>query len=314
VLVVATLGLFAVWSNSFIAMSYLLGSDAAPQRLDWVALTVARMLPAGLICAGYCLLFRRSESSKLLRHHWRRLLLCAACVVPGYNFALYYGQQQAVPAPIASLITTLVPLFVMILAVSFLGERVSSGRLAGFAVAVAGTAVIALARMEEIGGAYPAIVAVVVLAPLSWSCYSVLSKPLAGRCSPVVWTYLATAIGAAFLLPLLPQSARGQWAALDLRGWGALLYLSLPCTVLGFAVWTWLLRHLPASVVGFTVFLNPPLTALSKWILASLFPETFLFTIRTQEWVGGTITLAGLALALGGSRRIALYFGRAWKR
>ena len=38
-LVVAALGLFLVWSNSFIAISYLLGADKAAARLDWRALT-----------------------------------------------------------------------------------------------------------------------------------------------------------------------------------------------------------------------------------------------------------------------------------
>ena len=68
--------------------------------------------------------------------------------------------------------------------------------------------------------------------------------------------------------------------------------------VIYFAVWTWLLRHLPASTVGFTVFLNPPLTTTSKFLLATLAPATFFFTIRPQEWIGGLMTLSGLAVAV----------------
>jgi drug/metabolite transporter (DMT)-like permease len=83
------------------------------------------------------------------------------------------------------------------------------------------------------------------------------------------------------------------------------LYLALPCTVGGFALWTWLLRHLPASTVGFTVFLNPPLTTASKAVLAVLAPATFAFTITGREWLGGGLALGGLAVALGrvGARR-----------
>ena len=73
--------------------------------------------------------------------------------------------------------------------------------------------------------------------------------------------------------------------------------------MLGFAVWTWLLKHLPASTVGFTVFLNPPLTTTSKFLLASFFPATFLFVISPREWLGGAITLAGLAVAVYTRRR-----------
>ena len=62
---------------------------------------------------------------------------------------------------------------------------------------------------------------------------------------------------------------------------------------------TWLLQRLPATAVGFTVFLNPPLTTLSKWALAGLFPAVFTFTIVSREWVGGLVTLLGMGVALG---------------
>jgi drug/metabolite transporter (DMT)-like permease len=303
VLVVSALGLFAVWSNSFIAIGYLLGSDDVAPRFDWVALTVARFLPAAILCAIYCFGFRRVESLALLRAEWPRLLFCGFFAVPGYNLALYYGQQHGVPAPVASLTTTLVPLFVMILAALFLGERPTSRRLFGFAVATAGMVSIGLAKQGADGGSYAVLVAITALAPLSWSIYSVVSKPMAGRVSPIVWTYLATCLGTLQVLPLLPGATWRQWAALDRTGWTALLYLSLPCTVLGFAVWTWLLRHLPASSVGFTVFLNPPLTTTSKYVAATLLPATFAFTIAPGEWVGGMLTLLGVAIAVYSPRR-----------
>ena len=303
VLIGSALLLFGFWSNSFIAISYLLGRDGAAARFDWVGLTVARFLTAGLPCAIYCLAYRRAESVTILRAEWSRLLVCGFFAVPGYNLALYYGQQHGVPAPIASLTTTLVPLFVMLLAAAFLGERLTSRRLTGFAVAAAGMAVISMANKRGVELHYPVLIAITALAPLSWSIYSVVSKPITGRVSPIVWTYLATMIGAAMTLPMLPGSTWRQWSQLDAAGWGALLYLAIPCTVMGFAVWTWLLRHLPASTVGFTVFFNPPLTTTSKYILAALVPTTFAFTIVAQEWLGGALTLVGMGIAVYNPRR-----------
>jgi drug/metabolite transporter (DMT)-like permease len=298
VLVLAALGLFAVWSNSFIAIGYLLGSDGIERRFDWVGLTVARFVVAAVPCAIYLALFRREESRELLRRYWKRLLVCGVFMVPGYNLALYFGQQYGVSAPVASLTTALVPLFVMILAAIFLGERLTTRRVLGFAVAAAGMALISLARTADGGGTYPLLVAITAFAPLSWSIYSVISKPMSRRVSPLVWSYLGTCLGTVLVLPLLPGSTWRQWAALDGPGWLALLYLSIPCTVLGFAVWTWLLRHLPASSVGFTVFLNPPLTTLSKYLLAALAPTVFVFSIAGQEWAGGALTLLGLGIAV----------------
>jgi O-acetylserine/cysteine efflux transporter len=191
----------------------------------------------------------------------------------------------------------------MLLAAAFLGERLTSRRVFGFAVAAVGMVVISFANKGGVELRYPVLIAITALAPLSWSIYSVVSKPMTGRVSPVVWTYLATTIGAAMMLPALPGSTWRQGSSLDATGWGALLYLAIPCTVLGFAVWTWLLRYLPASTVGFTVFLNPPLTTTSKYLLAMLVPATFAFTIVPQEWLGGALTLVGMGIAVYVPRR-----------
>lgn len=298
-LTLATLGLFLVWSNSFIAISFLLGGDRSAPRLDWVGLTVARFLPAALVCGIYCLGFHRTESLTIARRHWRRLLASAFMAVPGYNLALYYGQQHGVPAPIASLTTTLLPLMVMILAAAFLHEPLTRNRVLGFVVAGTGMGLVAMARRTEMGAAYPLTVAVTALAPLCWSTYTVLSKPLAHRVPPLLWTYLSVTLGGVLVLPLLPGSVWGQCRALDPAGWASVLYLTFPCTVLGFAVWTWLLRHLPASSVGFTVFLNPPLTTLSKLALAALAPAVFVFHVVPQELAGGVVALIGLLIAIG---------------
>lgn len=298
VLATAALGLFAVWSNSFIAIGYLLGGERAEARFDWRGLTVARFVTASVVCGGYCLVARRRESVALIRRQWPRLILCGLLVVPGYNFSLYFGQQHGVPAPIASLTTALVPLFVMMLAAAFLGESLTARRVVGFGVAMVGMVLVATAKESAaVVGSYAALVAVTALAPLSWSIYSVVSKPMVGEASPIVWTYLATSTGALATVPLLPATW-ADWAALDVRGWAALAYLAVPCTVLGFAVWTWLLRHMPASAVGFTVFFNPPLTTLSKYLLAAALPAAFLFDVRAQEWLGGGLALLGMAIAL----------------
>lgn len=302
-LLVCTLLLFVVWSNSFIAISFLLGRDGAPARFDWVGLTVARFLLAAAVCAAYCVAFRARESLSLLRREWPRLLACGFLAVPAYNFSLYYGQQHGVPAPIASLTTTLVPLFVMLLAALTLGERLTRRRVAGFGVAAMGMLVISSAKKLEAGFAYPLLIGITALAPLSWSIFSVISKPVMKSASPLLWTYLAVSLGGLLVLPLLPAGAGQQWAALDGTGWAALAYLSIPCTVLGFALWTWLLRHLPASTVGFTVFLNPPLTTTSKFVLATLLPATFAFSVQPREWLGGLLTLSGMAIAVSPRRR-----------
>jgi drug/metabolite transporter (DMT)-like permease len=299
----AALGLFLLWSNSFIAISYLLGGDRTEAQFTWVGLTAARFLLIAPICAVYCLVRRRREAVRILRAHPRRLLASGLLAVPGYNLALYYGQGHGIPAPIASLTTALLPLMVIVLAGVFLHERITRRHLAGFGISVLGMGIVASAGKGTMGHAYPLLVVITALAPLSWSLYSVLARPLAGRVDSLVWTYLAITVGSVFLLPLLPGPVWRQWTALSGPGWVALVYLSLPCTVLGFAVWTWLLKHLPASTVGLTVFLNPPLTTVSKLALGALVPSVFVFSVGGRDILGGTLALVGLGIAVLPIRR-----------
>lgn len=286
--------LFTIWSASFIAIEELVTEG----RFDWLSLTVARFAPVAVLCGTYLLWKRRRETIDVLRRHWWRVSLCGLFAVPGYNFALYSGQQQRVPAPVASLITALAPLFLMILSALFLAERITARRVVGFLISVGGLTLIARAR--DTGGEvpYPALIALTTLAPLSWSCHSVLTKPVANRVSPLVWTYLAVVIGTVPLLPLLPFAGLPEMAALDAAGWGFLGYLSLLCTVVGFALWTWLLSRVRASTMGFTIFLNPPLTTAYKYVLAAALPAVFAFTVAPEEVLGGLVVLAGLGVAV----------------
>jgi O-acetylserine/cysteine efflux transporter len=289
-----------VWSNSFVAMGFLLGGDRAPQRLDWIDLTALRFSIAGSVAGLFCVGRRWRESRAIVARFPVRLALCAVLAVPTYNFALYYAREHGVSPPIASLTTALVPLFVMLLSAAFLAEKLTGRRTLGLAIACAGMLVIATSH-GELDPRYPWMIALATVAPLSWSIYSVASKPVAARASPLSWSYLSLALGALFVVPVLPR-AWPKLVALDGPGWFALLYLAIPCAVIGNAVWTWLLRHMPASALGFTVFLNPPLTTLSKSILAAALPATFVFSVVLREWVGAGVVLVGLAVGLSGYR------------
>jgi len=261
-------------------------------------LSVARFAPAAPLCALYCLTLKRRESIDILKTHWPRIATSGLLAVPFYNLPLYFGQQHGVPAPVASLTTALLPLFVLILAALFLGERLTCRRLVAFGIALVGLVLIGLSRpSSDLPGGYGSVLMITALAPFSWSVYSILSKPVSKQVPPLLWTYLCIIVGSLPLLVLLPWAGGPEILALTSSGWLALLHLSLLCTVLGYAVWTWLLGRLPASVVGFTAFLNPPMTTASKIVLAVLWPTLFTLRMSPLEWLGGGLALSGLILA-----------------
>ncbi len=303
-LAVVTLLLFLLWSNSFVAMSWVLGSEHAPARLDWVGLTSARYLPVTLSASLYLLLFRREQTSKVLRTHFVRGLIAGLLAVPTYSFALYWGIAQGIPAPIASLLTALSPLYLLILGALFLGEPLTRWKVGGFAVSFVGLILVAAARGGlTLQGLAP--VAIAATAPLSWALQTALSKPISRQVPADVWTATYLVLGGVPLLLGLPWLGGEQVLALDLSGWAAVSYLSFGCTILGFALWSWLLVHVPASSLGFTVFLNPPLALLSQLALSRLFPGSFVFALRPGELAGCAVVLVGLGVALRRPKLVA---------
>ncbi|MEO8276468.1 MAG: DMT family transporter [Thermoanaerobaculia bacterium] len=314
------LALFLVWSNSFVAASYLLGGEHVPAQLDWASLSTARFTLLAPICLIYSFFFRRRQSLDLLRRFPLRTPISALLAVPAYNLALYYGQQHGIPPPVAALASALTPLFLLLFSAVALGEPFTARKGAAFAVAISGLFIIALSRGGFAGlPTFGLMLAITAIAPISWSAHTVLSKSVvdgskpargAGEASATMsgargprgsaldWTYLTMGLGSLPLVALFPWHGAPELAHLHAGGWVALLHLSVLSALIGYAVWSWLLERLPASTVAFFVFLNPPLTLISKFLLAAALPAIFVFHLNGQELAGSALALAGLAIAI----------------
>ena len=287
--------LFVIWGNSFLAIDALLAQPGRIGPFQWQELVVARFLPVMLICLGYCLGFRFHESLALLRRHGLRLLIMGLLSVEGYNCFLYYGQQHGIAPAIAALTISLNPLFMMALGSIILGERLTSRRWLGFFISLGGLVMVSLGKGGG-GVTYPLLVAVTAVAPLSWVFYSILGKPIHEEGSPLLATFLSLILGSLPLLLGLSPRLLGKAWGMSLGQWGLLGFLSILCTIVGFALWNWLLKHLPASTVGFTVFLNPPLATLFSYLFLGKIPAAL-------QILGGAVLLAGIFLALTGKQR-----------
>ncbi|HET9766095.1 MAG TPA: EamA family transporter [Thermoanaerobaculia bacterium] len=315
------LGTFVIWSNSFLAARLLVGEQVpAAERLEPLAFVVARFLPVLLVTWPWLLASRprRREVARLLREHGGLILLLGALSIWTYNLPFAFGQRL-VPPGAASLIITLNPVLTFVLAVLLRQERFSTSRAIGLALAFAGVwQVVVYGAGRDLHGAFVTAALVLTLSPLSWSLYTVGAKRLLGDAgnggdadgggggdigsgsgpSPVVVTYLTLAIGA---LPTLPlafahrglRAAVAHWTA---ERWVAALFLGLACTLLGYTLWNFALKRLPATHVTAFVFLNPPLALLFEWLWFGSVPSWGLL-------LGGAFVLVGVYLCIGDFRR-----------
>jgi len=243
-------------SNTLWGASWVV-SKLALQELAPLQLAAWRMIVAGMVLLP--VVAWHAQRGNLPRTVWPLLaLLGLGGAVLSKWFALW-GVERSTAAN-AGLLMATEPAFTILLAALALRERLTPPRFASLALGAAGTYLIVFQKTgwPTLSGATVAGDAVFLVALVLEAAYSVGSKPLSRRHPPL-------AIAAASLVAALPvwipiaawSIADTGWPALSATGWAAVAYLSLGCTVFGYVVWVFALRHLDAGPVSLTVFLQP---------------------------------------------------------
>jgi O-acetylserine/cysteine efflux transporter len=202
------------------------------------------------------------------------------------------------PASDISLIATTSPLWIALLARTWLGERVGGRGWAGFALAILGLGLIFWPQGD--GGTFgwqrPVGNAIFLVNGFAWACYNVLGKELMARRDPLPAIAAAGLVGTAGLVPF----AVGEWLfgrtpQLTVVGVAAVAYTGLLVTVLGFLVLFWAYRRASAAQVAITMYLQPLAGVLLAWQLLGE-PLGALFLL------GSALVLAGVTLVTGAGR------------
>ena len=276
----ALLGVVVVWGVAFSGIKILL-RDIGPYSLTW-----ARLVMAGLAYT-VVLPFMPKRVSQREPGDVLRLVLLGVFGAAGYHLAVNWGEQY-VSAGLASLLVACMPAMVAVLAAIFLREHLSRRGIAGLVVAFAGVTVLALSGEGALEARSIAGVLVTLLAPISWSIYTIISKPLAARYDGVRLNVVGAWVGVGVVLPFAATDLH-ELTRLDAGGWLWMLYLGSFSTAGSYIVYAWALSRLPATVVASFVQLVPATSLLSAWILLDEVPAPTAF-------IGGVLVVLGVAL------------------
>ncbi len=205
-------------------------------------------------------------------------------------FLLFTGIALGMPPGLASLVIQLQAFFTIGLARVLLGEHARANQLLGAAIALAGMGVVA-AHMDQPGTLLG--LALVIASGVSWACANIVVKRV-GRADALglaVWgsvvacVPLAVATVAVEGWPAVHATLRGMgWAS-----WAAVLFQSYPNTLLGFGVWSLLMRRYTAAQVAPYSLLVPVVgMGCAALVLGEPLPG--------WKFVAGALVLGGLAL------------------
>lgn len=254
---------------------------------------VIRYVPIALV---WIVVLAMTGGWRIARSDWPRLLVVSLVGLFGYAAASMYGFAH-VPAGIGGLVYATQPLFIALLAVAMLGERLTLSIVFGLILAILGTVLLLWNDLANIDldQSYLMGVLLILLACFAWAFYSIPGKAIFLRYGPVPITAMSTIIATLPMLALASPHTIDTLHAMTLRQWLEVLYLASCSTFLAMLTWTYASAKLPATTTGAFLYLIPVIAVLAGVLVLG----------ETVTWLtalGGLFIIFGVAIAQFGPR------------
>ena len=270
------------WSGSWIT-GKLAVAGAPPLEIS-----TARFVIAAVVLAAIALATR----TDLGRGNLWPIVLAGFLGYCAYNAFVFVGLTMAPASDGALIVPTTIPVLTA-LAATFIGERLTTMKVAGFALASIGVALVIAAGQtaDEISNRRLFGDVLMVLGAVCWAAYTVLGTITMRTRSPLAVVTIAAPIGALCLVPLgFLEHGYADVTAWSLSVWLNVLYLALIGSVASFILFYWVVRRVGAGVAAMTSYLVPVLTLAMAVVLLGDRPQPL-------QLVGGVVILAGVRLA-----------------
>ncbi len=253
----------AIWSGNFIVARGLAGS------MPPVHLSFYRWLVAVAVVLPFAVRALRAEWH-VMRKHKIYLAFISLLGISLFNTLIYYAGQTTTAINL-SLISITAPMFMIGLSSVFLRERIVLQTLMGLAIVVVGILVlITRGHIENLFHlSFVAGDALMLLAALSFSVYSILlrRKPFAG--SMVAFQWCTFFLGELFLTPVYVWDIvyGGGYKPLSLNAIGGILYIGIFASFVSFTLWNKALQTIGATKTAMMYYTLPVFSAISASFL-----------------------------------------------
>ena len=230
------------------------------------------------------LYFNLSSRTKITRKELPWLFLLGIIGFSLYNVLLNIGETM-VSGAIASFIASQIPVVTILLATVFLRERLTKLAWGGLCVSSLGIVLIAFGESKQMGHFNIGIL-FVIASVCCGGLYSVLQKPLLKRMQAIELTAWAMWLGTLSLMGFAPTVIHQVMAQHSLWHFFWPVFLGVGPGVIGFACWSYGLKHFPATKAASFLFAMPIIATLMGWLLLSDIPT----------WIslaGGLVALSG---------------------
>lgn len=263
---------YLFWGSTYLAI------DIAVQSIPPALMCGMRFSIAGVVMLLVC-----AATGRRIWYSARQIALASVVgilLLMGGNLTLSWAELS-VPTGLAALIIAITPLWFLVLDSLLLGHHEISWRgKAGLALGIVGLFVLFWPELhsETPMGRRELWASISLLGgSFSWALGSVLSKRWQSGMdifSATAWQ--VTAAGAAnFLFAFCVEDfSHVMWTA---RGVGAVVYLIVCGSWIGYTAYIWLLKHVPTSKVSTYAYVNPVVAVFLGWLVLHERVDRFIF-------------------------------------
>jgi drug/metabolite transporter (DMT)-like permease len=254
---------YLFWGSTY------LGIRVAVERVPPVLMSGVRFLVAGVLMLTFCALSGRRVP--VSRPAFWRLAVIGILLLSVANAVLSWAELS-VPTGLAALIVAIVPIWFLLIEGGFIGYRrvVTARGLVGIGLGVLGLVVLLWPRLSAVSslGWRQGLAATSLLgSSFCWAFGSVLARHWRLEVDPLVGSGWQMTVAGALNVAAgiaLGQHRHARW---DAAGIGAILYLVVFGSWVGYSAYIWLLRHVPMSKVSTYAYVNPVVAVLLGWLV-----------------------------------------------
>lgn len=285
-IVLAFSTVYLCWGATYAAMS--VGVHLLPATI----LAGTRMGIAGLIMLAFCGL--RGKRLLYSRGTMWRLAALGVLMLFGGNVLLVWSEKY-LASGLAALLVAAVPLYVAVIeSILPRGERLRRRGLAGLALGFVALIALLWPSFHRAAGAHSLpmqLIAalLILLGALSWAIGSVWFRRLGLDVDPLVaagWEMTAAAVCNVVIATAFWRWPHAQW---NEKSEGAVAFLILFGSLLGFSCYIWLIRNVPVAKAATYAYVNPVIAV----ILGALLLGEHL---QPTEYTGMVAVICSVAL------------------
>ena len=280
---IAYLLVCTVWGSTYLAIR------VGVMHLPPMLFAGIRFVIAGALLAGIVL----ATGDRLPRslRDWKVLAITGLFLLLGGNAVVVWAEQH-VESGAASVFVAAVPLWAAFFDALWPGgTTVFTWRVGvGLALGFLGSALLAGVTPGELMNADLSGPLALTLASASWALGTVYSKRNPTDTSPYAASAVQMLAGGVVITALglvLGETSQWNWSP---AGMGALAYLVVFGSIVGFTAYAYALRHASATVVGTYAYVNPVVAVLLGWAI--------LHEAITPRTIGAMVLILGAVLMI----------------